>query len=165
MDTTLRSLALLSILCSCGSLDDDPAAVQPDAGVLPGLGVSFHRDVVPVLEAHCVLCHRGSNAQANLDLSRQRAAQDLFDPEASVRCFEEGELVERPAIAPGAPEHSALWIKVADTDLSLECGREMPAAGAALLQSNPAAAETLRLWIAEGAVIDDPEPAANTRSP
>jgi hypothetical protein len=152
-DTTLALLVLLASACS--SVDDDPAVGQPDAGSDVPMGVSFAIDVVPVLEVHCVLCHRGANAQANLDLTRQRAAQDLFGPDATVSCFEGGELIERPLVVPGAPDDSALWIKVADTDFSFECGREMPAVGMPLLQSNPAAAETLRQWIADGAVLDE----------
>src|SRR5438445_13285759 len=66
-----------------------PAAAAPD----------FDRDVKPVLASRCLRCHGGQRTRAELDV-RSKAGL--------LRGGEGG-----PAVVPGSPEKSLLWIHVA----------------------------------------------------
>ncbi len=130
----------------------DPAQeAEPDAAQTGS--VSFYNDVIPIFEEHCISCHEGENAQANLELGRDVAANQLLSEGRAAFCSEAGALLERQLVVPGSPEESALWRKISDTELTLECGREMPPNGTPLISVAPQAAETLRSWIAEGAQV------------
>jgi hypothetical protein len=59
----------------------------------------FEKDILPIFQAKCLLCHGGQKQKAGLDM-RSRTA-----------LLEGGET--GPAISPGSAEKSLLWIKVA----------------------------------------------------
>jgi hypothetical protein len=137
-----------------GSIGDDEGGQQPPVTTESGPPVSFGDDVLPIFAAHCVECHAGATDSGVFDLTAQRAAVSLFERTPATICFEDGEPVQRDYVVPGEPEASLLWLKISDTDFSLECGREMPPLGEGpLLDFDPASAETLRRWMEQGAPV------------
>jgi mono/diheme cytochrome c family protein len=99
-------------------------------------GVSFNRDVRPILADSCYACHGPdrNRRQRGLRLDREEVAKA---PLAS------GEA----AIVPGHPEKSLLIARVTDPDER----RRMPHASSGKDRLSAAQIETLRRWIAEGA--------------
>jgi hypothetical protein len=98
-------------------------------------GIDFHRDIKPILEAHCFSCHQGPKVKGGLNLDDRAAA------------FRGGE-GDGPAVVPHEPLKSALLKRVtsADEDEVMPAkGDPLPAADIALLKR----------WIEEGAVWPD----------
>ncbi len=97
------------------------------AFLLAGPSVEFRRDVAPIFEGRCLICHNAKQRKGGLSLN---TAADLR---------------ARGLVRPGAPEASKLLRLVAPGP----DGRvEMPKAGPPL---TPEQIETLRRWIAAGA--------------
>lgn len=94
-------------------------------------GVSFYRDVLPILEANCFSCHQGGKAKGDLQLDSLSAA--LHGGES-----------DGPAVTPGQPEKSSLIARVISTDEDFI----MPPKGSPLTADQVA---TLKQWISEGA--------------
>src|SRR5262249_61625747 len=93
-----------------------PAAAAPD----------FDRDVKPILTAKCLRCHGGQKTRAELDV-RSKAGL--------LKGGEGG-----PAVVPGSPEKSLLWIHVA--------ADKMPPGKEKLTSDQK---KILREWIEQGA--------------
>ncbi len=93
---------------------------------LPAPAPDFDRDVKPLLASKCLRCHGGERTRAELDV-RSKAGL--------VRGGESG-----PAVVPGSPEKSLLWIHVA--------ADKMPPGKDKLAGAQKA---LLRAWIAGGA--------------
>jgi WD40 repeat protein len=108
----------------------------------PVSGVSFSRDVWPILRANCVSCHRPGKLKGQLDLTAMAAL---------IRGGENGEVVKK-----GAPAESALVAVVSGDE------PEMPPEGAPLSAAEVA---LLERWISEGAVDDTPVEGLGTRRP
>lgn len=98
-------------------------------------GVSFERDVRPILKTHCFHCHgEESDVRGSLDVRLVRFLQTGGDSGS--------------AIAPGDPDGSLLYQRVRDG--------EMPPDESQRLSANDV--ETIRAWIAAGAPTLHPEP-------
>ena len=95
--------------------------------------VSFSQDVEPILRQHCLICHGEALQQSGLRLDRR---------ESAMRGGNSGTVVE-----PGDPAASAL-IKRLEGASGLQ---QMPPGR----HLSEAEIETIRTWIAEGAVWDD----------
>jgi len=101
---------------------------------------SFEKDVLPILNRHCVMCHVPGAEQGGLGLY----------PDAWSR------LVDIPSkqsslvlVDPGSPDSSYLYIKLIETGESVGgSGLLMPIQQPPL---NPDQIETIRLWIEQGA--------------
>jgi len=89
----------------------------------------FEKAVLPLLQAKCVRCHGGDKVKADLDV-RSKAAL--------VRGGETG-----PAVVPGSPEKSLLWVKIA--------ADKMPPGKDKLSQADKT---IVRAWIEAGARDD-----------
>ncbi|HEX8912861.1 MAG TPA: DUF1549 domain-containing protein [Humisphaera sp.] len=89
-------------------------------------GPTFERDVLPVLNAHCLQCHGGVHQRNGLDL---RTLPSLNTGGKS-----------GPVVVPGNPDESLLWKKLA--------ADEMPKTDNKVSAANKAA---IRAWIAGGA--------------
>ncbi|MDE0263620.1 MAG: DUF1549 domain-containing protein [Bryobacterales bacterium] len=100
---------------------------------------SFAKDVLPILERKCVVCHQGTQAQKGLRLGS--AAGLLVGGESG------------PAVAPSDPEGSLLLAKVVGDK------PEMPLAGEHLTSSEIA---LIRDWISAGATDDAGESQAES---
>ncbi len=86
---------------------------------------SFTRDIEPIFQAHCAVCHSGSNAQMGLDLTSYASIQKL-------------------AITKGSTyEQTILWQK-----LTGKLQPQMPLGGPYLSKDT---IQTIANWIAEGA--------------
>ncbi|WP_414663148.1 DUF1553 domain-containing protein [Horticoccus sp. 23ND18S-11] len=94
-------------------------------------GVDYHREIKPILEAHCYSCHQGTKVKGELRLDDLAAAL-------------KGGAGDGPAIVPFKPDESPLLKRITHTDpeeVMPAKGDRLPAADIALL----------RRWIAEGA--------------
>jgi hypothetical protein len=96
------------------------------ASLLAPAATDFDKDVLPLLKARCIRCHGGERQRGELDL-RTRAG--------ALRGGDGG-----PAVSPGAPEKSLLWVLVA--------GDRMPPGKDKLTSAQKA---LLRNWIEQGA--------------
>lgn len=102
--------------------------------------VSFEKDVLPVLNAHCVVCHVEGGDQAKLSLYPNAWAQLV-----GVASTESG--LKR--VEPGSPAKSYLYLKVLGTQAqSGGSGVRMPYQQDPLAESE---IELIRLWIEQGA--------------
>ena len=100
---------------------------------------SFTKDVLPILERKCVVCHHGDGAQNGLRLGS--AAGLIAGGESG------------PAVVPGHPESSLLLAKVGGQK------PEMPPAGQPLTRAEIA---SIRDWISAGAPGDADGPEENS---
>jgi formylglycine-generating enzyme required for sulfatase activity len=92
-----------------------------------GGSVGFERDVAPVLEQHCVECHRAGRAAGDLDITSREA---LFNSKA---------------VAAGKPDSSSLYTTSA---LPTDRPGAMPPGGPRL---SDAQLDVLKRWIEQGA--------------
>ncbi|MDQ6630254.1 MAG: SUMF1/EgtB/PvdO family nonheme iron enzyme, partial [Verrucomicrobiota bacterium] len=93
--------------------------------------IDFANEVKPILEQHCVSCHRDSHAKGKLRLDLK--AEALKGGDSGV------------VIVPGHPEKSPLYVS---TTLPKDNDKAMPPKGERLSKTET---ETLREWIAQGA--------------
>jgi hypothetical protein len=117
------------------SIDHFIAARHADAVLAsanrPANGIDYHKDVQPILEAHCYSCHAGTKVRGGLRLDdRQQALK--------------GGSSDTLSIVPGQPEKSLLLERVHSKDPT----EMMPPKGERLSARE---LETLQKWIAEGA--------------
>ena len=110
------------------------AEARGDAGQ-----VSFDRDVRPILSEHCYRCH-------GPDPEKRKAGLRLDRREEAIVPLKSGSI----ALVPGDPRASELYLRVVEDDETL---RMPPAKSAGRLTA--AQVETLRRWIAEGAVWEE----------
>ena len=105
--------------------------VTQDAKQTQAPGIDFARDVRPILEARCFACH----------------GPDRNKRQAGLRLDVREEAVGHQAIVPGKPQESKLMVRVLSADVDMQ----MPPASTHK-QLTAAQKETLRRWIAGGAV-------------
>ena len=123
----------LSLVCAFGLLTLAPGASAQEATPDPP---SFHHDVRPILQAHCMGCHQPAKAALDLDLTSHSAT--LLGSEA-------GEVV-----VAGDPGDSLLLEVVRSIDGEAP---EMPPGDSPL---SDAEVDVLRRWIEAGALDDTP---------
>ncbi|MRG91402.1 hypothetical protein GF068_05620 [Polyangium spumosum] len=129
---------------NCGACGNTCAAGQTCAGgacTCASGSVSFAADVQPIFTTSCASagCHKGANAQEDLDLSAGNAYAALVDVPAS-QCND-----GRKRVLPGDPAQSYLIDKMMNVDIC--SGTKMPKLG--LLPS--AQISTVANWICAGA--------------
>lgn len=119
---------------------------DPGALNLVGKGVTFSGKIKPLLQANCGGCHGGQNVQGNFDV----LADGLFERLLLASKQQPG----RKLVAPGQPEQSYLWLKLAG-DGSIT-GSRMPidplGGGVRPLSAEDLAA--METWITAGALND-----------
>jgi hypothetical protein len=114
------------LLAIAGTLAVFPAVIEAQSAP-----VSFSKDIQPIFEASCWKCHGGALQLSKLDL---RTRQDALKGGA-----------HGPAITPGKPDVSKLYRMVAGVEKPA-----MPMDG----RLTPDQVDTIKRWIAEGAVWD-----------
>jgi hypothetical protein len=119
-----RSTIGLGLLCALFAVCGDSIAADPKAKV------TYDQHVMPILNAHCVGCHKGENAKGGLDLS---TFAKLKEGGAS------GEVIK-----PGEPEGSRLWKVTAHKD--------QPFMPPKMPQIAKEQLDTLAAWIQQGAL-------------
>jgi hypothetical protein len=105
-------------------------AVEQSRGVDPAQAESFHRDVLPILNAACMRCH-GDKANGGLRLDSRDAAL-------------KGGASQLPGIVPGKPDESEIILRLTDSDPAAR----MPPGGQPLPQDQ---IERLTEWVRSGA--------------
>jgi len=117
------------------SLAHTSSAVATSTSSAPVEKIDFEKQVWPIIEGSCLLCHDRANAFSNLRLD---------SPE---RILEGGDLGK--VVVPGEPDNSPLVVRVALPDDDLDF---MPIEGDPLTEKQ---IEILRQWIEEGADFGD----------
>ena len=97
--------------------------------------VDYDADVQPLFDTHCVFCHGSSQPAAGLDLSAGQSYENLVDAASA-------NYAPALRVAPGDPDESVLWNKLADTG---EFGGVMPQGG----QIPQDRIEVITTWILE----------------
>ncbi len=102
--------------------------------------VSFEKDVVPILNSYCVMCHLPGGEQGGLSLYPDAWSELVGIPSKQSPLLQ---------VEPGSPDKSYLYIKLIDSGESAGgSGLLMPIQQPPLDQDK---IETIRLWIAQGA--------------
>jgi hypothetical protein len=102
---------------------------------------SFVAEVVPILEP-CATCHQGPSGLGGvLSLEADKAYDQLVNVPARSSCAPE------LRVAPGDPDASVLFLKIAGTT----CGNRMPPATPTFFDGHPDQLEAIRSWIQQGA--------------
>ncbi len=102
---------------------------------------SFERDVVPILNNYCVMCHLPGGAQGGLSLYPDAWSELVGIPSKQSPLLQ---------VEPGSPESSYFYIKLIETGESVGgSGQLMPIQQPPLAQDQ---IETIRLWIEQGAL-------------
>jgi hypothetical protein len=103
-------------------------------------GISFEKDVMPILNGYCVMCHLPGAAQGGFSLYPDAWSELVGVPSKQSPLLQ---------VEPGSPETSYLYIKLIETGESVGgSGQLMPIQQAPLDQGQ---IETIRLWIEQGA--------------
>jgi uncharacterized membrane protein len=113
----------------------EPADANYTPNILPidpdeAMSVTFQKDIIPLLERHCVECHHGDDAEAGLDLTTHAGILKGGD-------------YAGPSVTPGAPDNSPVVLHIRGIYLP-----KMPKDAAELTESE---LHTIRMWIASGA--------------
>jgi hypothetical protein len=102
--------------------------------------VSFENDVMPILNAYCVMCHLPGSEQGGLGLYPDAWSRIVNIPSKQSPLLQ---------IKPGSPDESYFYIKLIDSGQSAGgSGQLMPVQQPPL---DPKQIETIRLWIEQGA--------------
>jgi hypothetical protein len=102
--------------------------------------VSLEKDVVPILNSFCVMCHLPGGAQGGLSLYPDAWSEMVGVPSKQSPLLQ---------VEPGSPDKSYLYIKLIDSGESVGgSGQLMPIQQPPL---DPKQIETIRLWIEQGA--------------
>lgn len=117
-----------------------PLAVLLIVSTAQAGSISFEKDVLPILNNYCVMCHLPGGAQGGLSLYPDAWSELVGVPS------QQSQLLQ---VEPGSPDRSYLYIKLIDTGESVGgSGLLMPVQQAPL---DPGQIETIRLWIEQGA--------------
>jgi len=102
--------------------------------------VSFEKDVMPILNNYCVMCHLPGAAQGGLSLYPDAWSEIIGVPSKQSPLLQ---------VESGSPDKSYLYIKLIDSGESVGgSGQLMPIQQPPL---DPKQIETIRLWIEQGA--------------
>ena len=141
----MQRIAIVIALTALGCTDDTTTTTD---------GESYAQRIQPIWDRWCTECHAFN---ASPRLSAAHSARDLMGVSGDL-C--DGDTRAR-FVVPGDPAQSYLLYKLTgeNTNNYIErCDRLMPAdgggGGTALVQLDPAAVETIRQWIVEGASFD-----------
>lgn len=131
----------LSLACSTVAPIEHASAVEPNKS---GSGIqSFSREIQPIFDANCVMCHQSVGASGGLNLEEEAAYSSIVS-----RKSQESAL---PRIAPGKPEDSYLIRKLEGTHVQVGgSGERMPPSG----PLDSALIGMIRNWVKAGAKSD-----------
>lgn len=132
--------------CDGGQTTQD-AGQDAGNGLLPDGGLSFSQHIQPIFRQRCGgganNCHFMGAPAGGMSL-RDLNAHNAVLQSTSGGCNDGGSVRVRP----GNPDGSMLWLKISGS--TARCRDPMPPSSA-LIGSDPAAAERIRRWIAQGA--------------
>jgi len=117
------------------------AEEPPHQGASSTQGVRFVRDIQPILNQRCVMCHQEGSALGGLSLEPKDAFRSLVAAPST-----EAPL---PRVTPGSPDRSYLWHKLRGTHVEAGGnGNRMPLGGTEMPAEE---LRRLQAWIEEGA--------------
>ncbi len=119
---------LLAVVATAVSL---PNAYSDDSAAPNGSGLSFNRDIRPILSENCFFCHGPDAATCEADLRLDLRADAIA-----------------AAIVPGDPEASELVARIFSDDPDMVMPPRHSARGLSAEQK-----ATLRQWVLEGAAV------------
>jgi mono/diheme cytochrome c family protein len=103
--------------------------------------VSFRKDIGPIFRDNCTMCHQPESPMAGLALTQDEAYDNLVGGQSAE--------VQMLRVAPGKPESSYLYYKVAGRNVEAGgVGMGMPWGG----RLSKAEIEQIRRWIEQGAL-------------
>ncbi|WP_205678689.1 DUF1553 domain-containing protein [Aquisphaera insulae] len=114
---------------------------------IPAPAADYARDVRPILERRCLGCHGAG---------RQKGGLSLDDRASAFKGGGRGE----PAIVPGRPDESLLWLAISGRDEELV----MPPRDSSVSGPTEDERRIIRTWIQEGAPWPEDSPASRARS-
>ncbi|MEC7565315.1 MAG: DUF1553 domain-containing protein [Planctomycetota bacterium] len=122
------TIFFMMVLCACSTLTAKQRRID------------FTRDIKPILSDRCYKCHGpdGESREADLRLDLRASAQSALSSMGG------------QVIAPGKPNHSALYLRIADSDADFK----MPPPESNLTLK-PAEIALIRQWIQQGAPWDE----------
>jgi len=134
--TMLTMLALLAApACSSGGKTSTPATSTPSSGV------SYSKDIQPIFNNYCVVCHQGAG-QAGLGLEPNVSYSKLVGVPSTQSSTE-------LRVKAGAPDQSYLLAKLRGTQVQAGGGgTQMPQGAAPLSQAQ---ISLIQQWISAGA--------------
>jgi cytochrome c553 len=134
---TILTLSALLVTSACGSGSKMTAsATTPSA-----LGVSFSKEIQPIFNNYCVVCHQGAG-QAGLTLEPNLSYTKLVGVPST-------ESTAELRVKPGSPDQSYIIAKLQGTQVQAGgSGAQMPYGAAPLAQAQ---ISLIQQWIAEGA--------------
>ena len=137
---TVIILALAGAV-ACGRTSSATTSSSPTSTSASSSGVSFSRDVQPIFDANCVICHQGSSGPAGLSLQANTSYANLVNTKST-----ESPLMR---VSPGSPDKSYLLNKVLGTQNQAGGGgAQMPFGASPLPQSQ---INLIQQWISQGA--------------
>lgn len=133
---------LLLTLLVIGVIGCKPAAPPPAIPATPATGVSFAKEIKPIFNTKCVLCHQGNKNNGGLNLEPDSAFKNLVSVKSSESSLNR--------VTPGAPDTSYLLNKLSGTQSQVGgSGAQMPYNGSPLPQTQ---IDLIRQWITQGAL-------------
>jgi len=145
---SVAALGLIGLMvaaygCSSGTATTTTSATTTSpATTSSSSGVSFSKDIQPIFNANCVVCHTGSAGPAGLSLDQGSAFKNLVNVNSS-------EAPSLKRVAPGSPDKSYIIAKLTGKQTQAGgSGAQMPFGAAPLPQ---ATIDKITQWISAGA--------------
>ena len=135
--------ALAAAACSSGTTSSTtPKTTTSSSTTTSSGGVSFSRDIQPIFNANCVVCHTGTAGPQGLSLDSGKAYGNLVNVNST-------EAPSLKRVAPGSPDKSYIINKLFGTQTQAGgSGAQMPFGAQPLSQ---ATISLIQQWITAGA--------------
>ena len=135
--------ALAAAACSSGTTSSTtPKTTTSSSTTTSSGGVSFSRDIQPIFNANCVICHTGTSGPQGLSLDSGKAYGNLVNVNST-------EAPSLKRVAPGSPDKSYIINKLLGTQTQAGgSGAQMPFGAQPLSQ---ATISLIQQWITAGA--------------
>jgi hypothetical protein len=135
------SLVIISCL-GCSTTGGSTPTPSSSTTTPPSSGISFGKDVQPIFNSNCAICHQGSTPPGGLDLETGLVYNNLVNVKST-----ESPLMR---VAPGSPDKSYIINKLQGTQSQAGgSGAQMPFGGSPLSQTQ---INLIQQWISQGAL-------------
>ena len=135
---TLLAVSVILVASACGS---GSKTTSPITSTTSSTGVSFSKDIQPIFNSYCVVCHQGAG-QAGLTLEPNLSYSKLTGVPST-------ESANELRVKAGAPDQSYLLAKLNGTQVQAGGnGAQMPYGASPIPQDQ---INLVQQWIAEGA--------------
>lgn len=107
--------------------------------------VSYSKDISPIFQAQCVMCHNSIDPHAGLALDEEFAWDQLVNVQST-------EVYKMQRVKPGQPDKSYLVRKIEGTHMAVGgAGWRMPPPTHALIRMSERDKAAIRQWVLNGA--------------